>query len=195
MTRTDIINELIKKFDYKSYLEIGVQHGKNFFAVKCKNKTGIDPEPFVEGIIYKTSDNFFLQNTKKFDIIFIDGLHHSEQVYNDILNSLYSLKNNGTVVCHDMNPLTKVAQEVPRKVKQWNGDCWKAWAGIKKCKGLEMFVVNTDHGVGIIRKKKFRVKIDEDFMGLNYRYLRLNRKELLNLISIKQFKKWLNENN
>ena len=35
-----------------------------------------------------TSDDFFKQNKKKYDCIFIDGLHTYKQVKNDILNSI-----------------------------------------------------------------------------------------------------------
>ena len=63
-----------------------------------------------------TSDEFFEQNKEKFDIVFIDGLHHSEQVYKDILNSLNILNEDGTIICHDMNPTEEFRQIVPRKL-------------------------------------------------------------------------------
>ena len=47
MTRTEIINGLIEKYGYKSYLEIGVntpaQPGYNWTGVNIETKHGVDP--------------------------------------------------------------------------------------------------------------------------------------------------------
>jgi hypothetical protein len=47
MTRTEIINGLISKYNYKSYLEIGVntpsQPGYNWIGVEIELKHGVDP--------------------------------------------------------------------------------------------------------------------------------------------------------
>jgi hypothetical protein len=130
MKRYDLINYLIKKFNYKTYLEIGVDGGDCFSNVTCDHKTSVDP---AEGAYsharptYKTtSDVFFTYNTNKFDIIYIDGLHHSEQVDKDIENSIRCLSENGVVVLHDSNPETELCQRVPRESDYWLGDVWKS---------------------------------------------------------------------
>ena len=41
--RTDIINQLVKKYKYTNYLEIGVNDGTNIRKVLCEHKDGIDP--------------------------------------------------------------------------------------------------------------------------------------------------------
>lgn len=194
MIRTDIINHLIQKFGYKSYLEIGIQNGINFKRIVCKYKIGVDPEPNIQlmGIYKMTSDQFFKQNKNTFDIIMIDGLHHADQVYRDIVNSLGCLSKNGTVVCHDMNPTNKEMQEVPRKVKIWTGDGWKAWVRLEM-KGVEKFVVDTDFGVGVIKPHgQVEINYDKSMQEFSYEYLEENRKELLNLITVQEFKNWLN---
>jgi hypothetical protein len=194
MIRTDIINSLIHKFNYKSYLEIGIQNGVNFKRVICKYKIGIDPDPKVElyGVYKMTSDQFFKQNKEIFDICFIDGLHHADQVYRDIVNSLGCLSSNGTVVCHDMNPENAEMQEIPRKVKIWTGDCWKAWVRLEM-KNVEKFVVDTDFGVGVIKPKgKVEINYDASMKKLSYDDLEQNRKKVLNLITVQEFKNWLN---
>jgi predicted O-methyltransferase YrrM len=43
----------------------------------------------------------FAKNTKKFDIVFVDGLHIEEQSTKDIHNALKVLNENGTIVVHD----------------------------------------------------------------------------------------------
>ena len=54
-----------------------------------------------------TSDEYFesIKDTEvKYDIIFIDGLHHNEQVLKDVENSLKHLSEGGSIVCHDCLP-------------------------------------------------------------------------------------------
>ena len=83
-----IINSYIQRYNYKSYLEIGVDRGNCFRNIVCDYKVGVDPDrSSVSTTHYTTSDDFFSNNKKTFDIIFIDGLHHSEQVAKDILKS------------------------------------------------------------------------------------------------------------
>jgi len=114
MKRFNIINILGKYIKAKSYLEIGVANGTNFSKVNIENKLGVDPDPTSKATIIDTSDSFFAKNDKYFDIIFIDGLHHKEQLEKDINNSLKFLNNNGYIICHDVLPLNKNMQEVPR---------------------------------------------------------------------------------
>ena len=71
--RWDLIKYLIDKNGYSDYLEIGCDQDQLFSKIEIKNKIGVDPVS--GGTIRKTSDEFFKENDKKFDIIFIDGLH------------------------------------------------------------------------------------------------------------------------
>ena len=86
ITRTDIINYLIEKYNLKTYLEIGVRNpNDNFNKIKCDNKVAVDPEPLIktENIYVGTSDNYFqnISQNKKFDIIFIDGFSISTRLF------------------------------------------------------------------------------------------------------------------
>ena len=110
MKRYDLINKLIKENNFKDYLEIGVCDPRTCFdIVECENKDSVDPGiEFEENPVdYKmTSDEFFdwLDNNnpnRKYDVIFIDGLHLSWQVKNDIENSLRYLSDNGYIILHD----------------------------------------------------------------------------------------------
>ena len=64
----------------------------------------------------------------KYDIIFIDGLHHDYQVIRDIENSLNHLSDNGVIVCHDCLPFSEVMQRQEECYGEWTGDVWKAIA-------------------------------------------------------------------
>ena len=200
-TRTDIINHLIKRYGYKSYLEIGVQNpNSNFAKTIIEHKTGVDPDirsvaPYV---LIMTSDDYFAQNREKptpdtYDIIFIDGLHEAQQAYKDIVNAVAILNEGGTIVMHDCNPATEAMTVIPRgDAKEWTGDVWMAFVQYRQSnENYYMFVVNTDYGVGIIRKAKvpaFRVD-----MPLTYLNLVAYRKVWLNLIEPEDLNHALNK--
>lgn len=189
MTRTEIIQSLINKVGAKKYLEIGMGPGKNFAGITCDHKVCVDPTPTVPVTFSLTSDTFFVQNKDTYDVIFIDGLHWSEQVYKDIVNSLNVLNDGGYIICHDMNPHSEFIQRYPQAIpeSEWTGDCWKAWVKLRSERDdLNMLVVDTDYGCGIISKgKQKKIKISGD---LTWELLDSNRKELLNLISVDGFK-------
>lgn len=153
--RTDIINYLIEKFDYESYLEIGIDSGKNFSQIEAMTKIGVDPDPEASVAVTHrmTSDAFFAQNTDTFDIIFIDGLHEAPQAYKDAIHSLAQLNEGGTIVMHDCSPPTRASQITPFPGKDilWCGDVWRAWLKLRQRADLYMEVIDTDFGVGIIR--------------------------------------------
>lgn len=186
MKRYDIINTLIKKNNYISYLEIGIQSGNNWKRINCENKIGVDPDPDVQTTYNLTSDDFFrLRKEFTFDCIFIDGLHTAEQVERDILNSLNVLNEGGIIVCHDMLPFDEKSQIVPRVQKQWVGDCWKAFVKLRyERDDLEMYTIDTDCGCGIIKRGK-QEKIDR--LVDNYQDFDKNRYKLMNIVSVEQF--------
>ena len=150
--RWDLIKYLIDKYKYSEYLEIGCHEDLLFSKVQIKNKLGVDPVS--GGNIRKTSDEFFKYNHKKFDIIFIDGLHVYDQVKKDILNSVNCLNSNGIILVHDCMPDSLDKQAVPRYKILWNGDVWKAIVDLRQNENLEIFTCEMDNGIGIIRKKK-----------------------------------------
>ena len=124
-------NQIINKnFDEFSYLEIGSWEGgsasyilnnyktKKVFCVdiwdkfddeykedhlkRFKNfKFNMNEFKGKFSFFKNTSDEFFMQNKEKFDIIYIDGWHEEPQVYKDINNSWNSLNINGIIICDD----------------------------------------------------------------------------------------------
>lgn len=189
MTRTDIINFLAKKINANSYLEIGVREPTgNFNHIDCVSKVAVDPNPLDPVVLPITSDEFFSTNTSKFDIIFIDGLHHANQVEMDINNSLKILNEGGYIICHDMNPTTELMQIVPIQTEsEWTGDCWRAWIKLKSTNPkLNMEVVDTDFGVGIISVGKQKL-LKLSNKNPTYDEFVSNKKEWLNLITVNQF--------
>ena len=160
MKRTEIINQIIKEKGYTSYLEIGLGDGANFKNIVCENKIGVDPDVKLSSNTFKvTSDKFFEQVDEKYDIIFIDGLHHSEQVERDIINSWNVLSPNGTILIHDIKPLDEKCQRVPREQVQWTGDVWRAWYGLKKAyPKLKLSYIDERVGLGVIEKSRHKIE-------------------------------------
>jgi len=180
LTRTEIINTLIKKHGYKSYLEIGVntpaQPGYNWGGVECEYKAGVDPNVYTTHKM--TSDEFFEKNRESvfkrtYDFIFIDGLHLYEQVYKDVINALEILNDGGTIMLHDCNPTSEITQRRVRASDAWHGDVWKAFVRLRiERDDLEMYTIDADEGCGIIQRGKSNP----------YDVLCFNRKNILNLV-------------
>lgn len=187
MNRIEIIQKYIYKYKYTSYLEIGVQAGHCFRAIHCNYKVGVDPDPTSAATIHKTSDEFFANNKEKFDIIFIDGLHHADQVYKDIMNSLDVVNDGGIILMHDCKPTTEFMQQIPLTTQvEWTGDTWKAYVKVRtEREDLEMFVIDTDWGVGVIKKgKQEKLKVT---VPLTYDNFVIHQNEWLNLKSVDEF--------
>ena len=94
--RRDLIEYLDNKYKFSNYLEVGCNDDELFSKIKIKNKIGIDP--VIGGNMKVTSDDFFLQNKKNYDCVFIDGLHIYDQVKRDIVNSSKCLNENGFIL-------------------------------------------------------------------------------------------------
>lgn len=157
MTRTQLIQTIINKFGYKSYLEIGCFSNINFDNIHVTNKVGVDPEN--GGTLRMTSDDFFKVNVQKFDIIFIDGLHLEHQVDKDIDNSIKFLNPNGTIVMHDCNPAVEEAQRDHVVISDWNGTTWKSFVKTRTRDDIDAITANFDHGCGILRVRPNSDKI------------------------------------
>jgi hypothetical protein len=195
MRRYDIINTLIKKNNYKKYLEIGIQEGICFRHVNCEYKVGVDPALDSSATFKITSDEFFknLNKNEKFDIIFIDGLHTSEQVDKDIENSLNVLNENGVILLHDCNPLIEdYAKEYPIH-DNWMGTVYLSIIKLRLYRDdLSITTIDTDAGVGILKRNKsnkINYKYEE---SMNWNFFEKNRNEILNLISVEDFQKVFN---
>ena len=134
--RHEVINNLTNKD--QMYLEIGVETGYTFNNVHFSNKTGIDPDPKInnDNIHICTSDEYFDKCIQKYDVIFIDGMHHSEYVLKDFSNSIKFLNDSGSIFIDDIIPLNYNEQlRIPLRHRydngilkygeEWTGDVWK----------------------------------------------------------------------
>lgn len=197
--RSDIINFCIDKYKFDNYLEIGVSCGENIHKVNAKRIDGVDPglgryadlSPMVN--FRMNSDVFFETiklSDKKYDFIFIDGLHETQQVDKDIENSFKHLNENGIVMLHDTLPTSYEAQVIPRIQRNWNGDVWKSVVKLR-CNNPEytIMTLDMDEGCTLIKKGKQELYNDTSLENaLDYSYFKNNKSKLMNIVSVEYFK-------
>ena len=214
MDRLHIIQALMANKKLNNYLEIGVFNGHIFFRIRSHFKVAVDPEFQFDGLrklgktlinpynLYnhyfeKTSDDFFQQDApglfrdKKIDIALIDGMHEYEFALRDIENTLKYGSEEIVIVVHDCNPKTREAGVSFEEWKArnftgtWNGDVWKAILHLRSLrKDLHAFVLDCDHGLGIITKGKPEESLPytkEEIKKFTYSDFEAHRKEWLNL--------------
>lgn len=161
-----------------------------------------------------TSDEFFSQRQGLLkniglDVVFIDGLHTYKQSYNDVQNALKYLKEKGLIIMHDCNPPFEAAAfpaesiehaknlNLPGWTGEWTGDVWKTIVRLRSARDdLNVFVLNCDFGLGIIKKGKPENKLNysvKEIENLLYKDLEKNRIQMLNLKPEKYFKEFLEQ--
>jgi len=207
--RITCINSLLQYTPTKAYLEIGIRYGDTLAMIDSPDKTGVDPQPQLEKlppelahglastkIFQITSDNFFLTNKKKFDVIFIDGLHLYEQVLADISNGFKFLNEGGFIVLHDCCPVDAYSAIREQHDGLWFGDVWKVIPHIKRdYPGIGYVVIDEDRGLGILWKKSRipELRYDEKFVHLSFDFYLQKRKTFQNLIAPSHLPKLLSK--
>lgn len=184
---TEVLNYIIEKKGYKSFLEIGTQNGRNFHALNCAHKVGVDPDQLARPTHRMTSDEFFSQNKETFDCVFIDGLHTAEQVQKDFINAMACLNEGGAVVMHDTNPEKEEWTKIPRVTKQWTGDVWQ----FVVCLLADFKTLPFDYGITVVKKGNHTITdFPHDFISPWEEFNR-DRNSILKIVSVDQFKEWL----
>ncbi len=213
MNRLTIIRLLMQQKKLKNYLEIGVFNGHVFFRVNSRFKIAVDPafafdnsrkigklftNPYnlYNTYIQKTSDDFFAQDApklfaqKKVQLALVDGMHEYAFALRDVENTLKFLSDDGVIIMHDCNPLTKeeagTFEEWQKKGSgQWNGDVWKSIVHLRSTRtDINVFVLNCDQGLGIITKGKPESKLNysqHQITDMTYEDFDTARIDLLNL--------------
>ncbi len=150
MRRIELFQHLTAIRGYQSYLEIGCETNQTFEKVDVPKKVGVDPKS--GGTVRMTSDEFFAQNSETFDLVFVDGLHLSEQVIRDVDNALRCLNVGGCLVLHDCLPTAREQQlrEPVRKGAPWTGDVWKAVVELRQRAEYDLAVLGSDWGLGVL---------------------------------------------
>lgn len=189
LKRYEIIQNIINKKKFNSFLEIGSFNNDTFDKIKVPTKIGVDPVK--GGNVRLKSDEFFKVNKSYFDIIFIDGLHLYEQVRKDFFNSLNFLNPYGIILIHDCLPNKFRDQNRLRSHELWNGDVWKLIVELRTLDYIQLYTIIADHGVAIVKfgKNKNILKVNKDFRKLNYKDYCNNHFEFMNTITYEELVK------
>ncbi len=184
MNHLEVINKLIEKYNYKSYLEIGIYDGDNFSKVNIENKESNDISSsnlkYIDKLTYEMSSDemfYYMPKDKKYDIIFIDGMHEEQFVDRDIINSMKHLNKGGVICIHDVIPRNKDVQisyyDKEQIIGEWNGDVWKSITKLQD-QNIEFYtLLNYDHGLTIIKYKDnfYDLTVPNYLSNLKYDYL------------------------
>jgi hypothetical protein len=151
MHRKVILAHIGREFGVKRYLEIGVARGGTIRCLPAEEKFGVDPHmpcqiniklPFgcsfsIRSLkplgfkVFEIDSHDFFDNVAAryapFDLIFIDGMHLREYVYDDAVNALRYVSKGGLICFHDTAPRSFESQKrLLVRSKAWHGDAWKA---------------------------------------------------------------------
>ena len=148
MKRIEVVQRIIDRKKARRYLEIGVANGTNFFRIRARRKTAVDPyfefsaKRKVEWVLKNPrnlfarycecpSDDFFASAgpADRFDVVFVDGLHTYGQSLRDVVNSLAHLEERGVIVMHDCNPQSEAAAHPAESFAQAAASNLPGWEG------------------------------------------------------------------
>jgi hypothetical protein len=184
MKKEFVIQSIINRIQARTYLEIGVQRGKNFLQINAPFKIAIDPHfkigtarrffrlgSYLKSEFFEmTSDSFFevkadtVLKKKRIDVAFIDGLHTYRQSLRDFNNCVKYISNGGVILLHDCNPTSREAasfafspEEMQKKFPGKNAE-WNGdvWKTIVHLRSLhpELNVLVLDCDYGLAIVKK-----------------------------------------
>lgn len=207
MNRTDIINHVARTTAAANYLEIGVRNpADNFDKIDVYEKTGVDPAPTHHRpeIVRATSSAYFggLVTSPAFDLVFIDGDHSFAQSYQDLKNAILNLSHGGTIILHDVLPaaLAETGETKPPDGRPWSGNVWQTYLFARTFQAVDGFVVDCDHGVGVLRRRPFFLANHGEFHPLFLPPYEMSRRLAVQLYNVvtpaefpERFKKLLNQ--
>lgn len=171
MLRHEVLSGLLALHPAPAYLEIGVLDGVTFNALSAARKVGVDPRfrfsakasPGVE-FHEVSSDRYFGEiatRNDRFDVIFVDGLHTSEQTLRDLMNAIGHLADGGVIVIDDVTPSSfasaqrsmedarRVRSRMPQEAGNydWMGDVYRLAFFIESfLQGFSYGTVEETHG-------------------------------------------------
>lgn len=181
----DVIQRAIDEIGAVRYLEIGVDQGVCFCAIRVSERIGVDPVAPAPAVVEQlkrhgssyaalTSDDFFAQQAPGLlasgvDVVFIDGLHTYQQSYRDCVNALRYLNPGGVIFMHDCLPASESEARVAPTYEEagrlngpgwnglWTGDGWKAIVALRSLHDdVEACVLDCDHGLGMVTRQPAR---------------------------------------
>lgn len=180
-TRVARVQSLLDLYDQPRYLEIGVSEGATFNHVRAQRKVAVDPQFLFDLNVERakddtaefleiTSDAYFAQldESEKFDVIFLDGLHTYSQTLRDFCNAITVLSPGGAIIIDDVMPCSYAAslssptvasrlrQQLGDKNAAWMGDVYRVVFFIDSF--FKQFKILTSYGDNLVQSVAFRGK-------------------------------------
>lgn len=141
----DFMALLNRQLQPRSYFEVGTDTGLSLNCFSC-DAVCVDPNFQVAARVWQarrrtlmfqsTSDDFFAQESLRtffpagLDLAFLDGMHRSEYLLRDFINTERSAHHRTLVLFHDCLPLnTRMAERVARQGDEAEGHYRDAWTG------------------------------------------------------------------
>lgn len=209
MQLDEVINKIIKKMDYKIYVEIGTSFGNTFNSVNCEKMICVEPR--ISNMDYgeikhlrdnnysfykMLSDDFFNKYNETVDIVFVDGFHEYTQCLKDITSALNILNPGGIVLVHDVIPenwvealsyneyWNKFIKENPQYTGGWTGDVWKSILHIRSWEDVDVQTFDVKYGLSVIMKRKNQNKLHYEhstIQRMTYKDFEEKKQEILNI--------------
>jgi hypothetical protein len=201
----DLIDRIHLSFLPRTYVEVGVRHGKSMqFALPGTKVVGIDPAynikfpiPRDAQLFKLTSEEFFSQHDLQslfgglpVDVSFIDGLHLFENALQDFISLEKYSARDSVVLAHDCYPIDRASASRTRQTQMWTGDVWKLIVCLNEYRpDLRITTVDVPpSGLGIITNLDscstilldHYDEIVQRFMELDYDFLLEDKEEKLN---------------
>lgn len=179
--RPRVVNRLLSLYDEPRYLEVGVCSGGTFRKARAATKVAVDPlfqfdpsapEFAVGGAEYHevTSDDYFgtvVDPDRRFDVVYLDGLHTVEQTLRDLTNALHHLQPQGVILIDDVRPPTYLAAIPDRqrffdvrtrlgvRDQDWMGDVFRLVLTVETFfQQLSFATIADNHGQAVIWRKR-----------------------------------------
>ena len=138
MTRHQVLDELHRLLEPRTYFEIGVRWGDSL-ALSRTRSIGVDPAFKIRTELNcdlrtfaETSDDFFDRADafdhfagRPIDLAFIDGMHLSDYALRDFINVEKHCTSGSVVVFDDVLPRNDLEGYRIRRTKSWAGDVYK----------------------------------------------------------------------
>jgi hypothetical protein len=208
VARDVVVQGILDLFVRPDYLEVGVFKGVTFNSLRAARKVAVDPKfafdyaPIAAGdasveFWQVTSDCYFgtiAEPSRRFDVIYLDGLHTFEQTLRDLLNALSFIKSDGVIVIDDVFPSSYVASlpsiEAFKQVRtasgvvsrDWMGDVYRLIFFINSfCQQYSYRTINDNHGQ-LVLWRRARAEVEParlaDIATLGYDKLLLSKETL-----------------
>jgi len=160
-----VLVEIVRGCAFESFLELGI--GEGYLAGMLKEGcpvltqiTGVDissyhthlPDGYrtpegVEWIHDKPTDQFFAEDQRTWDCIFVDGDHMRPQPTRDAINAMKVLNDDGLIFMHDTYP-PNPGYVMPLVC----GDVYKTYLELAERTDLELVTLPLFNGLTIIRR-------------------------------------------